>query len=190
MLANMPKKLTCYAKVLQNAIIGYFFPSSLYASFCAKAMFLFTLSSVHRVSSVSTTLLLRKTMVLWCKRIKVCSECFTIHPLGRPHYSDTNSTSLWSIRSCCNYCAYFSLTFPPLSRTKYSFVQLSQLGHRGDNENVQASKWQQRGFEPGLSRFFLRVPSRTTHMSRALFSSHARVSLSRTMRPLIPSGGR
>ena len=30
--------------------------------------------------------------------------------------------------------------------------------------------------------FFLRVPSRTTHMSRALFSSHARVSSSRTMR--------
>ena len=34
------------------------------------------------------------------------------------------------------------------------------------------------------------MPSRTTHMSRALFSSHARVSSSRTMRPLIPSGGR
>ena len=37
--------------------------------------------------------------------------------------------------------------------------------------------------------FFLRVPSCTTHMSRALFSSHARVSSSRTMRPLIPLGG-
>ena len=43
---------------------------------------------------------------------------------------------------------------------------------------------------PPLSFFFLRVPSRTTHMSRPLFSSHARVSSSRTMRPLIPSGGR
>ena len=34
----------------------------------------------------------------------------------------------------------------------YSFVQLSELGHRGENENAQASKQQQRGFEPGLSR--------------------------------------
>ena len=31
-------------------------------------------------------------------------------------------------------------------------MQLSELGHDGENENAQASKQQQGGFEPGLSR--------------------------------------
>ena len=33
-----------------------------------------------------------------------------------------------------------SLTFPPLSIARYSFVQLSELGRRGENENAQTSK--------------------------------------------------
>ena len=38
--------------------------------------------------------------------------------------------------------------------------------------------------------FFSRVTSDTTQMSRALFSSHARVSSSRSIKPLISSGGK
>ena len=34
----------------------------------------------------------------------------------------------------------YSLTFPPLSIVRYSFIQLSELGHRGENENVQTSQ--------------------------------------------------
>ena len=34
----------------------------------------------------------------------------------------------------------------------HSFIQLSELGHLGENENVKASKKQQRGFEPAGSR--------------------------------------
>ena len=31
----------------------------------------------------------------------------------------------------------YSITFPPLSIARYSFIQLSELGHRGENENAQ-----------------------------------------------------
>ena len=34
----------------------------------------------------------------------------------------------------------YSLTFPPLSIVRYSFMQLSELGHRGENENAQTLK--------------------------------------------------
>ena len=47
---------------------------------------------------------------------------------------------------------YYSLTFPPLSVARYSFIQLSKLRHHGENENAQAWKQQQRGFEPGHPR--------------------------------------
>ena len=57
------------------------------------------------------------------------SKRFTLFDLpGRPVHSDTNSASLWSIlvmqqlRSTTK-----SLTFPPLSIDRYSFIQLSEL---------------------------------------------------------------
>ena len=34
-----------------------------------------------------------------------------------------------------------SFIFPPLSISRYSIIQLSQLGRRGENENAQSSKW-------------------------------------------------
>ena len=45
----------------------------------------------------------------------------------------------------------YSFTFQPLSIARYSFRQLSELGCHGENENAQALKQWQRGFEPGLS---------------------------------------
>ena len=59
----------------------------------------------------------------------------------------------------------YSLTCPPLSIAKYSFIQLSRLRHREENENAQTSKRYQRGFEPGLSR--LRVRHSTTELPRS-----------------------
>ena len=46
----------------------------------------------------------------------------------------------------------YSLTFLPLSIARYSLILLSELGCHGVNENAQASKRQQRGFEPRLPR--------------------------------------
>ena len=40
-----------------------------------------------------------------------------------------------------------------LSIVRYSFLQLSELGHLRENENAQVS---QKGFEPGLSRLRVR----------------------------------
>ena len=46
----------------------------------------------------------------------------------------------------------YSLTFPPLSISRYSFIQLSELGHRGENENAQTSKrYQREDSNPALS---------------------------------------
>ena len=49
-----------------------------------------------------------------------------------------------------------SLTLPSLSIAIYLFIQLSELGHRGENENAQASKQQQMIRTPSLS-IILRV---------------------------------
>ena len=51
----------------------------------------------------------------------------------------------------------YSLTFPPLSTARYSFLQLSKLGHGGENENAKGTKWHQRGIEQHrLRRFSVR----------------------------------
>ena len=53
---------------------------------------------------------------------------------GRPVHSNTNSTSLRSILAMQQLRAKTkSLTFHPLSIARYSFMQLSELGHRGEN---------------------------------------------------------
>ena len=50
---------------------------------------------------------------------------------GRPVHSDTNSASPGSILARQQLPATAkSLTFPPLSIARYSFIQLSQLGHQ------------------------------------------------------------
>ena len=60
----------------------------------------------------------------------------------RPVHSDTNSASLGSILAMQQLRAKTkSLTFPPLSIARYSFIQLSRLRRREENENAQTSKW-------------------------------------------------
>ena len=81
------------------------------------------------------------------------SKHFTLHSMASRHvYSDTNSTALQSIQQQYILGEDYSFTFPPLSMARYSFIQLSGLGHRGENGNVQALKQQQRGFNLRLSR--------------------------------------
>ena len=58
----------------------------------------------------------------------------------RPVHSDTNSASLGSILAMQQLRIDYSLTFPPLSITRYSFIQLSRLRGREENENAQTSK--------------------------------------------------
>ena len=47
-----------------------------------------------------------------------------------------------------------------------SFTQLSELGRHGENDNAQASKQFQRGFEPGLPR--LRLRRSTTELPQSI----------------------
>ena len=51
----------------------------------------------------------------------------------------TNLTSLGSIQPRCILHEDYSFTFPPLSIARYSFIQLSELGPRGEDENDQSS---------------------------------------------------
>ena len=79
------------------------------------------------------------------------------------------SASLGSILAMQQLRNDYSLTFPPLSIARYSFIQLSRLRHREMKENAQTSKRYQRGFEPGLSRLRVRhstaeLPCSTLYM--------------------------
>ena len=75
------------------------------------------------------------------------------------------SASLGSILAMQQLRNDYSLTFPPLSIARYSFIQLSRLRRREVKENAQTSKRYQRGFEPGFSR--LRVRHSTTEPPRS-----------------------
>ena len=75
------------------------------------------------------------------------------------------SASLGSILAMQQLRNDYSLTFPPLSIARYSFIQLSRLRRHEVKENAQTSKRYQRGFEPGLSR--LRVRHSTTEPPRS-----------------------
>ena len=88
-----------------------------------------------------------------------CSKRFTP---GRLVHSDTNPTSLRSIQLRCILRKDYLQTFPPLYIAIYSFMYMSELGHRGENENAQTLKQQQRGFETKLSQ--LRVQYSTAEL--------------------------
>ena len=75
------------------------------------------------------------------------------------------SASLGSILVMQQLRNDYSLTFPPLSIARYSFIQLSRLRRREVKENAQTYKRYQRGIEPGLSR--LRVRHSTTGPPRS-----------------------
>ena len=63
------------------------------------------------------------------------------------------SASLGSILAMQQLRNDYSLTFPPLSIARYSFIQLSRLRRREVKENAQTSKRQQRGSNPGSLDF-------------------------------------
>ena len=68
------------------------------------------------------------------------SKRFTLSSPGRPVHSNTNSASLGSILAMQQLRNDYSLTFPPLSIARYSFIQLSRLRRREENENAKTSK--------------------------------------------------
>ena len=59
----------------------------------------------------------------------------------------------------------YSITLPIVYIARYSFIQLSEPGCHGENENAQVTKQQQRGFERRLSG--LRVRHSTTELPRS-----------------------
>ena len=88
-------------------------------------------------------------------------ECESmLYPLA--DHSDTNLTSLRSIQPCCNYSSFTHIFLT----ARYTFIQLSELGHRRDSDNAQASKRHHMGFESGLSR--LRVRHSTAELLRPI----------------------
>ena len=62
------------------------------------------------------------------------SKRFTFHPLADLFIPTPTSHAAIPRED-------YSLTFPPLSTARYSFMQLSELGHLGENENAQTLKW-------------------------------------------------
>ena len=64
-----------------------------------------------------------------------CQTCSFRHQL--------DFTVKHSSHTAINYCTRedYSFTFPPLSMDRYAFKQLSELGHRGENGNVQTLEW-------------------------------------------------
>ena len=66
----------------------------------------------------------------------VRSKRFHFSP-GRPVHSDTNSASLGSILAMQQLRNDYSLT---MSIARYSFIQLSRLRRREENEHAQTSK--------------------------------------------------
>ena len=64
---------------------------------------------------------------------------YTSRP-GRPVHSDTNSTSGKHSSHAAIMREDYSLIFFLPFIARYSFIQLSELGHRGENENAKASK--------------------------------------------------
>ena len=68
------------------------------------------------------------------------SKCFTLSFPGRPVHSNANSASLGSILAMQQLRKDHSLTFPPLSIARYSFIQLSRLRRREANKNAHTSK--------------------------------------------------
>ena len=88
-------------------------------------------------------LIIRAIMVKVCRaasRRLDHSKRFTLSSPDRPVHSDINSASLGSILATQQLHNDYSLTFPPLFIARYSFIQLSRLRLREENENAQTSK--------------------------------------------------
>ena len=69
------------------------------------------------------------------------SKRFTLSSPGRPVHSDTVLGFSWKHSIAKQQlCNDYSLTFPPLSIARYSFIQLSRLRRREVKENAQTSK--------------------------------------------------
>ena len=77
------------------------------------------------------------------------SECFTLHP--PPHLPRQTCSFQHQLRFSGKHFRQaaimrndYSLKFPPPSTVRYSFIQLSELGHHGENEDAKISKQSQR----------------------------------------------
>ena len=71
------------------------------------------------------------------------SKRFTFSSPGRPVHSDTVLGFSWKHSSHAAIILLrndYSITFPPLSIARYSFIQLSRLRRREVKENAQTSK--------------------------------------------------
>ena len=99
------------------------------------------------------------------------SKGFTLHPLA-DLFIPTPTRLLWEAFSHAALMRKdFPLTFPPLSIDRYTFIQLSEQGHRGEDENTKALTQQQTGFEPKVFR--LRVQRSTTVLLHSTYYTNS-----------------
>ena len=94
-------------------------------------------------------LLLKKEFIKYRKRYVLYStvsshldrsKSFTLHPLAASSFRHQLDFSGKHSSHAEFTSEDYSLTFPPSSVARYSFKQLSELGHRGENKNVQSLK--------------------------------------------------
>ena len=97
-------------------------------------------------------------------RSNLSKRCTRFALPGRPVHSDTNSASPGSILAMQQLRATTkSLTFPPLSVARYSFIQLSQLGRQWRERKCSIFEMVAKGnSNPRLAR--LRVRHSTTEL--------------------------
>ena len=82
-----------------------------------------------------------------------CSKRFTLHPLALWQTSSFRYQLDFSEKYSSHAVIRredYSLTFSSLCLARYSFIQLSELGHHRENKNAQTSKRYQKGYSnPG-----------------------------------------
>ena len=87
------------------------------------------------------------------------SKCFRLSPLA-DMFVPTPTWLLWEEFNLAVLHKDCSFTFIHMSIARYSFIQLSELRSRGQNENATSSKQQERGFEHRVSRLEWKQPKR------------------------------
>ena len=94
--------------------------------------------------------------------------------IPRVNHSDTNLTSQRIMVTTLQLRARedYSVTFPPLSITRYLFIQLSELRRSGENENYHTSKWRIRTASLSIASpvFY------TTELPRSVLRSKSSIS--------------
>ena len=107
---------------------------------------MYKINSIIIISRVPELVMIKKCVFYIAQypvRLTAQSASHFLPSLTRPVHSDTNSAILGSILAVQQLRAMtiYSHFHHVLSMARYSFIQLSEQGCHGENENCQTSKW-------------------------------------------------